>query len=437
MRHDDSLATEIMTPLDETRLARLNALFDEILPDNRFQCSRLGRRAQIQSTRDYLALPLLTKEELVADACAHPAFGTNLTYPVEAYTRYHQTSGTTGTPLRVLDTEVTWDWWGRCWLEVYRAAEVTHSDRLLFAFSFAPSIGFWSSYKSAEMLGALLIPAGGARSEQRLAMLRDAGATALLCTPSYALRLAEVAEQTGFPLRECPVRVLIHAGEPGASIPATRRRIQQAWDATPVDHSGATEVGAWGIGLPDGSGLWVNENEFVAEVIDPRTRQPTQTGETGELVLTNLGRGAWPVIRYCTGDIVRPKRKMATDGTSRLILEGGILGRADDMIVVRGVNIFPSAIENVIRDVAGSVEYRVTVQHHQQMNELTIDLEGDDGLCQSVVRRLREWIGIRVPVHSVPVGSLPRWEAKHRRFVDERGRDSERTDSERTDSRTA
>jgi len=421
---------EIMTPLDQSgRLDRLNQLFEEILPTNHFQRARLGDDRRVQSQSDYRSLPPLTKAELVEDSTANPPFGTNLTYPLETYTRYHQTSGTTGAPLRILDTDATWNWWGRCWLEVYKAAGVTSKDILFFAFSFAPSIGFWSSYKSAEMLGALLIPTGGASSEQRLAMIRDTGATVLMCTPSYALRLAEVAAGHSISLRDSSIRTLIHAGEPGASIPSTRRQLENAWNATVIDHAGATEIGAWGIGTDDGRGLVVNEEEFIAEVIDQETGQPVASGELGELVMTNLGRSAWPVVRYRTGDIVRPVRERSEDGTSRLLLKGGILGRVDDMVTVRGVNVFPSAIEHIIRECADAREYRVTVQRQHQMDELEIELEGGTELCARVCQLLRERVGIRVAVRPVPVNSLPRWEAKNKRFVPLKKRTQDGVDS--------
>lgn len=419
MTHDP--CDEVMTPLGEGgRLDRINTLLEETVPANPFQRAWLGEGRSIGGLDDYLRLPLLTKQQLAEDTSANPPFGTNLTYPLERYTHYHQTSGTTGTPLRILDTDESWDWWGRCWLEVFRAGEVTAGDVLFFAFSFAPSIGFWSAFKGAEMLGALLVPGGGATSEHRLRMIREVGATVLMCTPSYALHLAEIAAQQNVSLRDSSIHTLIHAGEPGASIPNTRRQIEQAWGAKVIDHAGATEIGAWGVGTSDGRGLYVNEDEFIAEVLDRQTLEPVRCGELGELVITNLGRAGWPVIRYRTGDVVRPVRETAEDGSSRLLLQGGVLGRVDDMVIIRGVNVFPSAIENLIRESAGLREYRVTARHKHHMDELEIELEADSDLCERVAGFVRERIGIRIEVRPVDVGSLPRWEAKNKRFVDAR-----------------
>ena len=206
--------------------------------------------------------------------------------------RIHQTSGTTGEPLRCLDTVESWNWWSRCWSSVYRAAGVTAADRVFFAFSFGPFIGFWSGYEGAQLIGALAIPGGGMSSSQRIRAMMVNDITVLVCTPTYALHLAEVAEEEGFDLAASSVNITIHAGEPGASLPTTKKRIEDAWGARCFDHAGATEVGAWGFECQVQSGVHINEGEFIAEVIDPATLEPAVEGE---LVLTNLGRPGMPV----------------------------------------------------------------------------------------------------------------------------------------------
>ncbi len=402
----------------QNQLARLNQLLKEILPANRFQRARLGGDRVCETLADYRSLPLLTKEDLVADSIAHPPFGTNLTYPLEDYTRYHQTSGTTGQPLRVLDTAETWDWWGRCWVVVLEAAGVTSADRVFFAFSFAPFIGYWSAHEGVSMLGAMTIPGGGSDSLRRLKLIFDTEATVLLCTPTYALHLAEVAEREGLNLVDSPIRVTIHAGEPGGSIPGTRARIAETWGADVFDHAGASEIGAWGIGDSEGKGLYMNEAEFIAEVVDPDSLAPVAEGTVGELIITNLGRGAWPVIRYRTGDLVRPRRVRVGDGPAKLLLEGGVLGRLDDMITVRGVNVYPSALENIIRSIAGSAEFRITATKSEEMDQVAIELEGSSAVAARVKRDIADQIGIRVGVEALAKNELPRWEAKAKRFHD-------------------
>ena len=288
-------------------LPRLRRLLAEVLESNPFYGPRLraaGVRCpgDVASMADYRRLPFTTKEDLSLDQAGHPPYGTNLTYPLERYVRVHQTSGTTGRRLRWLDTRAGWDWFTGCWMEVYRGAGVMASDRLFFAFSFAPFIGFWSAFDAAARMGAMAIPGGGMSSAQRLEALAANDATVLVCTPTYALHLARVARDEGLDPAATAVRATIHAGEPGASLAATRARIEQAWGARCFDHAGATEVGAWGFECGEQDGLHLNEDEFVCEILEPGTDRPA---DEGELVITNLGRIGSPVIRYRTGDRVR------------------------------------------------------------------------------------------------------------------------------------
>jgi phenylacetate-CoA ligase len=371
----------------------------------------------LRSWEDFRRLPFTLKPELAADQAAHPPFGTNLTYPLERYVRVHQTSGTTGGPIRWLDTQASWDWWARTWGFVLRGAGIGPEDRVFFPFSFGLFVGFWAGFEGARALGALAIPGGGGDSPTRLAWLEALGATALVSTPSYALHLAEVARERGRDLASLPVRVTVHAGEPGAGIPAVRARIEQAWGARAFDHAGMTEVGAYGFECTAQAGLHVNEAEFIAEVLDPLTGAPATEGE---LVLTNLGRAGSPVFRYRSGDRVRVAGAPCACGRSFLRLEGGILGRLDDMLIVRGVNVFPSAIEGVVRQFPAVDEFLVEVYKQTEMEEvrLLVELDGAAaGSAREIQERLRVQLGIRIDVVPVPARSLPRYELKARRLV--------------------
>jgi len=369
-------------------------------------------------------LAFTTKTELVTDQEAAPPFGSDLTYPLDRYVRLHQTSGTTGRPLRWLDTAESWEWWQRCWTFVYRAAGVGAGDRIYFAFSFGPFIGFWAGFDAARRLGALAIPGGGLDTQLRIRAVIESEATVLVCTPSYALRLAEVAHATGIETASLGVRVTIHAGEPGASIASTKRRIETAWGARCIDHTGLTEVGATGFTCAAGA-LHVNESEFVAEVLDPATGAVRPSGE-GELVLTNLGRDGSPVIRYRTGDRVRLLDTRCACGRTFARLDGGVLGRVDDMLVVRGMNVFPSAIEDAVRRFECVDEFRVEVRRRAAMVELRVVVEIDDArwgaaAIAATLEELREALrmacGIRVETTAVGAGSLPRFQLKAKRVI--------------------
>ncbi len=417
--------------LHRLQLDRLRALLAEVAVSNVFyqqkwKVAGVQDAVAIRSLDDLRRLPFTTKKELLDDQHAHPPFGTNLTYPINRYNRYHMTSGTTGRPLRWLDTPESWDWWIRCWTFVYRAAGVGPEDRIFFPFSFGPFIGFWAGFDAATRLGALSLPGGGQDSLLRLRMITDADATVLVCTPSYALRLAQVAREQGMDPAATPIRVTIHAGEPGANVPATKRRIEELWGARCFDHYGMTEVGAVGFEcIAQPGGVHLNESEFIAEVVDPQAGEPSSDG-WGELVLTNLGRRGSPVIRYRTGDLVRLNSAPCACGRTFARLEGGILGRADDMLIVRGVNIFPSVIEDIVRRHPAVDEFRIEVHKQSEMDEIRILLEIDDAVhgpemrdrtVDAVAEGVRMSFGLRVETRVVSAGALPRFELKARRVV--------------------
>ncbi len=419
------LETADRSRIEAHQLARLQEGLKRILPQNRFYWQKLlqdEKAIAIERLADLDRLPFTRKRELVRDQEEHPLFGTNLTYPLSEYVRFHQTSGTAGRPLKILDTQESWDWWSECWASVYRAAGVGRDDIVFLAFGFGPFIGFWSAYEGAKRLGALTVPGGGMDSLQRLRAMQEIGATVLVCTPSYALRLAEVAAEQGIDLRESSVRVTIHAGEPGASIPATRERIEQAWGARTYDHTGMTEMGAFGFACSEQQGVHVNESEFIAEILDPASGQPVQEGQAGELVLTNLGRWGSPALRYRTGDLVRHGGYSCACGRTFLMLPGGVLGRADDMLIVRGVNVYPSALANILHRFPEVSEYRVIVTKSGPLDEIALQVECPPALVAGIAEEMRVALNLRVPIEAVEVGTLPRFELKAKRVVDHRPR---------------
>lgn len=407
---------------------RLQALLHETYGRNPFYTRKLDAAGvDIRSLRfpdDLKKLPLTSKAELVADQAASPPFGTKLSEPLERYTRYCQTSSTTGSPLRWLDTNESWQWVMDCWKAVYRGARVGAGDRIFFPFSFGPFLGFWSAFEAGWQIGAQCIPGGGMSSQVRLGVIEAIHPRVVCCTPTYALWLAEVAAQEGCNLRESGVRVLIVAGEPGGSIPATRSRIESAWGARVIDHHGLTETGPLSFECWESpGGLHVNEAEFVCEVLDPESGLEVPDGTRGELVVTNLGRTASPVLRYRTGDIVVRQSEPCACGRTWVRLQGGILARADDMVNIRGVNVYPTAIESVVRRFTEIVEFRSTVSQSGAMRSLSLEIElSADGHNLSSVparlsRQLREATGLTVPVRVSPPGTLPRYEMKAKRFV--------------------
>jgi phenylacetate-CoA ligase len=398
-------STSSLDRIRAEQLASLRARLPEMLRTNAFWRERLH---DVAGWDDFERLPLTSKAELVADHQANPPFGTNLTYPVERYVRMHQTSGSSGArALRWLDDRESWGWWRRCWAEhVYRSAGVTADDRVFLAFSFGPFIGFWSAFGGAEELGALVISGGAMTTEQRVRTMVDVGATAVCCTPTYALRMAEVAREIGVDLPGSALRVAVHAGEPGASIPSTRGAIEQGLGARCFDHTGMTELGPTGVSCAQRDGVHLIESEFIFEEVD------------GELVATNLGRWGSPLIRYRTGDRAQLSREPCACGIPFVKAVGGLRGRMDDMFTVRGVNLYPSQVEDIVRRHPAVVEFVIEHRRVRQMDEVTLLVECADG--ESPLERLgadlRQALGVRIDCRPVPAGTLPRAELKAQRL---------------------
>jgi phenylacetate-CoA ligase len=413
--------------LDRAKAHGLAALLAEILPAHRFYARKLAEAglspSRVSFPRDLTRLPFTTKAELVAAQAEHPPHGELITYPFERYTRMHQTSGTSGRPLRWYDTFESWQLLLDCWTEKFHIGGITAADRLFFAFSFGPYIGFWTAFEAGARFGCLCLSGGGMSSAARLRFLLDNDVTVVFCTPTYALRLLEVAGQEGIDLRQSSVRALIVAGEPGGSIPATRRRIEEGWGARVFDHNGMTETGPLGFECIEApGGLHLLEAACWPEVIDPTTLQPVPPGTEGELVITSFRRTASPLIRYRTGDLVRADPRPCPCGRALVRLDGGIRGRVDDMVVIRGNNLHPAAIQTILHRFSDVAEYLVEIDETAALNALRLRVEPAPGVdAPALVARIQQAIRaellFRVEVEVVPPDTLPRAEMKARRWV--------------------
>lgn len=407
--------------LTARQLEKLNPLLAELRAAGGFYADKLAEApGEVATLDDLRRLPYTHKDELLAGPRGDEA--ANRTYPLDRYVRFHQTSGSRGRPLAVRDTAEDWQWWIEGWQYVLDAAGVTAADRALLAFSFGPFVGFWSAFDALAARGVLTIPGGGMGSPARLDLIQRTGANVLLCTPNYAMRLAEVAAEQQTRLTSLGVETIIVAGEPGGSLPAVRERMEQAWGARVLDHTGATEVGPWGYGEQagrerEGRGVYVNESQFLAEFVSVETGEPAAEGELSHLVLTTLGRAGAPVIRYRTGDLVRPV--WSGDGENRFVfLDGGVVSRADDMMVIRGVNVFPTAIDQIVRGFPEVVEYRMTARRAGEMDELVVEVEDRLQDPRRIARELSLRLGLTIEVRLAPPASLPRSDGKAKRFVD-------------------
>jgi phenylacetate-CoA ligase len=385
--------------------------------------------AQIARLTDLPSLPFTTKDELKQDQADHPLWGTLLAVPVEHCLRVHMTSATTGRPLAFLDTEEDWYGFYHSYARSLHAFGVRRHDVVMAAFSYGPWIGYWSGFYAAQDLGCLVFPAGGLSTDQRIDALRTYPITVLGCTPSYALFLAEQAARKGLDLaKETRIRITWHTGEPGASIPATRERIETAFGAKAFDLPGLTEIAAWGFECEARSGIThVHEDYCYPEVLDEHDR-PVAPGERGELVFTSLYRKAMPLIRYRTRDVVQLADRACPCGRTLVGLEGGVLARLDDMKKVRGVIVYPRRIEELIRGHAGVDEFQIVFRRVEGLDEIVVRVDPSPrlaseerrGMQRTLEDTLRVGLGIRAGVELTEPGELPRWDHKARRVKDER-----------------
>lgn len=404
--------------LERYQLQRLNALLEIVYRDNAFYRRKFADAPrQLESLSQLVHFPLSTKVEWMNDDPSGVAL--HHSYSMDRYRRYHRTSGTKGRPMVLLDTEEDWNWWLGTWQYVLDACGIEESDRVLMAFSFGPFIGFWSAHDACLRRRCMVIPSGGMPTGARIDLIHSARPTVLFSTPTYAIHLGQEAERRGQSLRDANLRCVFVAGEPGGSVASVRAAIENLYGAQVMDHAGATEIGPWGFGSRDGRALHVIETEFIAEFL------PAEGDGLRELVLTSLGRIGAPVIRYRTGDLVRPMQrffheKSCVDPTNFVRFEGGVIGRADDMMVVRGVNVFPSSIDALVREFPEVGEYRLTVHRAGALDELLLEVEDQAHQPQRIADQMLNRLQLRVQVVDVADGTLPKSEGKSRRIVDRR-----------------
>lgn len=431
-RHE-TMPRERLEALQTEKLRRLVAWTERSVPWQAERLHRAGVTADsIRSLADLQRIPFFTRDEWMESQKENPPYGQLLAAPSELATRYHTTSGTSGqTVLRVLDSTKDWDWISEMWCYAFWGFGVRPADTVFFAFSYGTFVGFWGAQYACEKIGCLVLPGGNMSTDARVRLIADSGATVVCSTPTYALRMAQEARQLGIDLASAPVKRLILSGEPAGSIAATKALIEEQWGAKAADTAGMTELGTIMIFECEHQpgGTHIIEDHYIEEVIDPETGRPVPYGELGERVVTSFGRGFIPVLRYRTRDLV-VKIPASRCGCNRTfdLYEGGIQGRVDDMRVVRGTNVYPRAVESIVRDFAEIDEFQIhlyTVDGIRDEIEVLVEIPGEGGaadvLSTELGTRLSEaHEGLRFGVRQVEHGSLPRFELKAKRLNDER-----------------
>jgi phenylacetate-CoA ligase len=386
----------------------------------------------LKSLEDLRRIPFTTREEWMQGQIDQPPYGPILAAPEEVAIRYHMTSGTTGrTPIRVLDSMKDWEWIAEMWCYGFWGFGVRPADTVFFAFSYGTFVGFWGAHYACEKMGCLVLPGGNMTTEQRVRQIVDMNATVVCSTPTYALRMAQEANRLGIDLASGPVKRLILSGEPAGSIPATKKLIQEQWGAKAGDTAGMTELGTIVIFECEHQpgGTHIIEDHFIEEVIDPTTGEPVDYGERGERVVTSFGRGFIPVLRYRTRDfVVKVPHDTCSCGRTFDIYEGGITGRVDDMKLVRGTNVYPRAVEAIVREYREIDEFQIhlyTAEGIRDEIEVLVEIPDENAdvarILDEVSRSLADaHEGLRFGVRQAENGSLPRFELKAQRTLDER-----------------
>jgi phenylacetate-CoA ligase len=428
----ETLARDDLAALQLAKLRRLTAYAHHRSPHYRRAFAAAGfDPEQLRGLDDLRRIPYLTRDDWMASQAAKPPYGELPAISPEQAIRVHTTSGTTGrTPLRALDTRKDWAWIAEMWAYGLWAAGVRPGDTVYVAFGYGSFIGFWGLHYAAEKIGALVVPGGAQPTGSRVRQIVDFGATVVASTPTYAIRLAQEAAEQGLDLAGGPVRTLILSGEPAGSIPQTKALIERLWDAKAYDTAGMTEIGTIMIfecGCQPG-GTHLIEDHYLEEVVDPDSGEPVPYGERGERVVTSFGRGAIPLLRYRTADlVVRVPHSRCRCGRGFDLYEGGILGRTDDMKLVRGTNVYPRAIEAIVREYPQVVEFQTRLFRDGLRDEIALRVElppdFDDTGWSALAAALHAALagaheGLNFLVERAGTGELPRFELKAKRLVD-------------------
>ncbi len=357
-------------------------------------------------------------------------YGDILTVPLQQVTAFRQTSGTTGMPVYQADTWQDWEWWSECWCYILYAQGYRDTDRVFIPFGYNIFVAFWAGHYAAEKLGCEVVPGGILDTRARILKMQELKCNAFMATPTYVLGMADAARnKLGLdPTKDLSVQKITCAGEPGASIPTTKRRMEEAWGAKVYDHIGATEIGAWSYECTEQpGGLHVNDAFFLVEIEDLETGEPiNEPGKEGTMIITALDRVAKPCIRFDSKDVIRWADHQCDCGRTFRLIDGGVVGRADDITKVKGVLLAPTAIEEVVRSFPElGDEYEVILSKRGDVDDILLKVEifpGREGKQESIVSRLKDQLrvrtnlGYRIEIH--PYGSLPRYEVKAKRFKD-------------------
>ncbi|GAB6172560.1 phenylacetate--CoA ligase [Paradesulfitobacterium aromaticivorans] len=410
--------------LEEVQLQRLQQsvkhAYDNV-PFYRDKFEALGINPnQIKSLKDIRHLPFTVKTDL-RDNYPYGLFA----LPRKEIVRLHASSGTTGKPIVVGYSKKDLDTWSNLVARVVTLAGVNDEDIAQISFGYGLFTGGFGLHYGMERVGATVLPVSVGNSRKQVMLMQDFGTTVLVSTPSYCLQLAEVAEEMGIDPKSLPVRLGLFGGEPWSE--ATRQAIEQRWDMKATDNYGLSEVMGPGVTgeCERADGLHIAEDHFLLEVIDPESGKPLEYGQEGELVITTLTKEAMPIIRYRTRDITVLNPEPCACGRTSVRMRR-VSGRTDDMLIIRGVNVFPSQIESVLLEVEGvSPNYQLVVDKRGFLDDLEVQVEVprellNDHMGSTIRKRLQGVLGISAKITLLEPNTIERVPGKAKRVIDRR-----------------
>lgn len=405
-----------------------------------YENSRLYRRLynevgltpeDIKTWDDVRKVPMLEKEHYRNAQARDPwPYGDSLCVPPEKVTVYHQTSGTTGQPVFQPDTWQDWEWWTECWSYILWAQGFRSTDRVYIPFGYNVFVAYWAGHYACEKIGCEVVSGALLNTEERILKMRELKATAFMATPTYVLGMAETCRnKLGIDPKSLGIKRILCAGEPGASVQSTKKRMEEAWGADVFDHVGATEIGGWSYECSyKPGGIHVNEGMFLVELFDIETGEPIEEpGKLGKIVITAFDRQAQPCIRFDSKDLGMWGKPCGCGRTFR-VLKGGVQGRIDHITKVKGVLFSPVTVEEVVRSLPGlGDEYLLVVTNENDIDSIDLKVELNCGYesNESEVRRelsmlLKLKTNLNYNIECYPMGSLQRFQLKAKRFEDRR-----------------
>ncbi len=422
--------------LRDLQLKKFKSIFKWAYDHSRFHRSLYDQAgitpSDIQKFEDIRKVPKVEKSMMRGVQCKDPfPYGDALCVPLEEVSNFRQTSGTTGQPIYQADSLQDWDWWSECWSYILWAQGYRPNDRVFIPFGYNVFVAFWAGHYAAEKLGCEVVPGGVLDTQARILKIQELKPTAMMATPTYVLGMADAARnKLGIPPEGLGIKRITCAGEPGASIPSTKKRMEDAWNAKVFDHAGATEIGAWSFEcVAQSGGTHVNEAMFLVEIEDIETGEIIEEpGRRGKMIITALDRMAMPCVRFDSKDVIEWAADPCSCGRTFRMVKGGVVGRADDITKVKGVLLAPSAIEEVVRGVKGlSNEYEVIVDKVGDTDRIKLKVElspGAEGQGKSVEADLKHQLRLKTnlgyEIEFFDYGTLPRYEVKAKRFKDMR-----------------